>query len=463
MSNKYQMEVRTVKKYRANKFFAVLLSMMVIIALAACGGTPAVSQAESSAPAGSAQGVLESGAASAPESAPTAEKTMIRFSFDQGVGEPTQKMVDKYNESQDKIIVETVILPQDANAVHDDFVNKLASEDTSVDVMALDVVYVAEFAAADWLEDLGQYFDAATQGQYLTGTIEGATYQGKLVAFPWFTNASVLFYRQDVIDHLGVDVPTTYKGWEDLAAKAKGVEGVEYLASFQASKSEALVCNWVEYLWNHGGDVLDASGKPVINSPNNIAATNTMLNWAKTYAPQGVTTYSEPESEQVFLDGKSLVLRDWSGFWSVAQRDGSKIAGKINATVLPIGEGGTDPHSCMGGLDLVVNKYVDDAHKAAAVEFLRYMSSYDTQKEFTLVAAQPPVLKAIYEDADVLAAIPFYKDFYGVIQGGKTRPMFPQYAKMSDAIQRHVHDALSGNVEVEAALNALQVEVEALG
>ena len=52
----------------------------------------------------------------------------------------TQKIVDKFNESQDKIQVETVILPQDANAVHDDFVNKLASGDTSVDVMGLDVV-----------------------------------------------------------------------------------------------------------------------------------------------------------------------------------------------------------------------------------------------------------------------------------------------------------------------------------
>src|SRR5699024_275675 len=52
------------------------------------------------------------------------EPITINFSFDQGVGEPTQQIVDAYNESQDAVRVETVILPQDANTVHDDFVNK---------------------------------------------------------------------------------------------------------------------------------------------------------------------------------------------------------------------------------------------------------------------------------------------------------------------------------------------------
>ena len=114
----------------------------------------------------------------------------LKFSFDQGVGEATQKIVDKFNESQDKIKVETVLLPQDANQVHDDFVNKLASGDKSVDIMGLDVVYVAEFASAGWLMNLTNKIDTDAM---LDGPVEGATYGGKLVAAPWFTNSSVLF------------------------------------------------------------------------------------------------------------------------------------------------------------------------------------------------------------------------------------------------------------------------------
>ena len=438
------------------KLLAALLTATMVMSLTACGGSSATT--DTTASADTADSATEAAATEASGDAVT-----INFSFDQGVGEPTQKIVDEFNASQDEVYVNCVILPQDAGAVHDDFVNKLASEDTSVDVMALDVTYVAEFASADWLLDLGDYFDATTTDQYLAGTIEGATYNGKLVAFPWFTNASALFYRTDVLEELGVtEVPSTYEGWEALAEEAKGVNGVEYLASFQAAQGESMVCDWVEFLWNHGGEVLKADGTPDINSAANIAATQKMVDWAQNFAPEGVTTYTETESEQVFLAGKSLIIRDWSGFWSSANAEGSEVAGNVGVTTLPIGEGGTEGHSCLGGLDLVVNKYIDDAHKEAAIKFITYMTSYDTEKEMTLIAAQPPVLKAVYEDADILEQIPFYADFYDVIQGGKGRPLSPSYSKLSDAIQRNVHQALTGEATVEDALNTLQDEAKAL-
>lgn len=385
------------------------------------------------------------------------DKITLRFSFDQGVGEPTQKIVDQFNESQDKIQVETVLLPQDTNQVHDDFVNKLASEDTSVDIMGLDVVYVAEFASAGWLMDLSGKVDTGTM---LEGPVEGATYDGKLVAAPWFTNSSVLFYRQDVLDALNAEVPDTWEGWMKLADQAVGTNGIEYGADFQAAQSEALVTNWVEYVWGNGGDILDEDGNPVVNSENNIEATNIMKTLVDEYAPEGVTTYTETESEQVFKEGKCLFIRDWSGFWSSGQDEGSKVIGKIAATSLPVGPSGEESHTCLGGLDLVVNNAISDEQKEAAVEFINYMTSAETQKEMTLISSQPPVVKDVYTDEEILEEIPFYADFYDIIMTGKSRPMSPQYAKVSDAIQRNVHQALTGEAEVKSALDTLQEEIE---
>ena len=78
-------------------------------------------------------------------------------------------------------------------------------------------------------------------------------------------------------------------------------------------------------------------------------------------------------------------------------------------------------------------------------------------------SAQPPTVKAVYSDADVLEQIPFYTDFYSIIENGKGRPSSPDYSLLSDAIQRNVHSALAKEVSVEDALNALQDEAEALG
>lgn len=386
----------------------------------------------------------------------------ITFSFDQGVGEPTQKIVDAYNESQDKVQVETVILPQDANTVHDDFVNKLASGDTSVDVMGLDVTYISEFGSAGWLADLTDLVDPSVTEGMLTGPVEGATIDGKLVAMPWFTNSSVLFYRSDVLEELGAEVPTTWEGWMELADKAVGINGVEYGADFQAAQSEALVCNWVEYVWSNGGDILDKDGNPVVNSENNIEATEIMKKLVDEYAPEGVTTYAETESEQVFKEGKCLFIRDWSGFWSSGQDEGSKVTGKIAATKLPVGPSGTESHTCLGGLDLVINNNIDDQHKEAAADFISYMASPETQKEMTLISSQPPVVESVYTDAEILEAIPFYEEFVDIIATGKSRPLSPKYAKVSDAIQRNIHEALVGETEVKDAIEALQGELEEL-
>ena len=407
-------------------------------------------------------GIMGASLFAVPATVQADDTVTITFAFDQGVGEPTQKIVDKYNESQDKVHVETNILPQDANTVHDDFVNKLASGDTSVDVMGLDVTYIEEFGSAGWLADLTDLVDASLTEGMLDGPVAGATIDGKLVAMPWFTNSSVLFYRQDVLDALGAEVPTTWEGWMELADKAVGVEGVEYGADFQAAQSEALVCNWVEYVWSNGGDILDADGNPVVNSENNVEATEIMKKLVTDYAPEGVTTYAETESEQVFKEGKCLFIRDWSGFWSSGQDEGSKVTGKIAATKLPTGPSGTESHTCLGGLDLVVNNNIDDEHKAAAADFISYMASADTQKEMTLISSQPPVVKAVYTDEEILEAIPFYSDFFGIIETGKSRPMAPKYAKLSDAIQRNVHQALTGEMEVQEALDTLQGELEAL-
>lgn len=389
-------------------------------------------------------------------------RTTIRFSFDMGVGPVTQQIVDQFNRSQNEIFVETVILPQDANIVRNNFVNILASGDTSVDVMALDVVFIAEFAAAGWLQDLGPYFDRARIDEFLPGTIAGATFQDRLWAFPWFTNSSVLFYRKDVLAEIGADVPTTYAGWKALADRARGVGGVQYLASFQAAQSEALVTNWVEFIWNNGGEILNAAGEPVINSPNNIAATYIMLDMVRNFAPAGVTTYREPESEVIFLEGRSLFIRAWSGFWARANREGSRVAGNVGTTVLPIGPNGTSSHSCLGGLSLVVNRHISPTQRAAAIKFLHHMTAFETLKEFTLISGQPPVLRAVYRDPDVIRQIPFYAYFYNIIADARPRPVSPQYARLSDAIQRNIHQALTGTISVESALNNLQNEALAL-
>ena len=111
---------------------------------------------------------------------------------------------------------------------------------------------------------------------------------------------------------------------------------------------------------------------------------------------------------------------------------------------------------------MCVNAAIDDSHKDAAIKFITWLTSQETQKQMTILSSQPPAFSAVYSDPDVLKQVPFYTDFFPIISEGKSRPISPSYAKVSDAIQRNVHQALTKEVGVEDALKALAAELEAL-
>lgn len=67
------------------------------------------------------------------EEGDSSDKITLTFAFDEGVGTPTEEAIKAFNESQDEIEVQSYHLPQDANNLHDDFVNKMVAGDTSVD------------------------------------------------------------------------------------------------------------------------------------------------------------------------------------------------------------------------------------------------------------------------------------------------------------------------------------------
>lgn len=440
---------------KIKRVLSVAMAAALTLSLAACGG------GNSNTQSGGGSG---SGTSTSQSSGGSSEKTIITFAFDEGVGTPTEEAIAAFNASQDEIEVVSYHLPQDANNLHDDFVNKLVAQDTSIDIMALDVVYIAEFAAAGWLADLSDVYTDAELSAYLDGTVSGAKYNGTLYAAPWFTNASALFYRTDILEKYGItEVPTTYQGWIDVYEKLSPEDGIDYAFCYQGAQSEAMVCNWVEFLASTGASVLDDAGNPAVNTPEAIEATQIMADYIGTYAPEGTTTYAETESQQVFQEGKALTCRTWSGTWNTFNNEAeSDVAGNVGMTVLPVKNAGDTAHSCLGGLDLAVNTYISDSQLAAAKTFIKWLTSEEEEKAFCISSSQPPTVKAVYSDAEVLEKIPFYTDFYSIIEAGKGRPSSPKYAELSDAIQRNVHAALTKETPVADALNALQAEAEGL-
>ncbi len=403
------------------------------------------------------------GEASTTSSAVPAEKETIVFSFDRGVGDAVSELVENYNASQDLVTVETIDLPQNTNQVHDDFATKLATGDDTVDLFAVDKTFIPEFSAAGWLQPLDEYFDEDYMSQFISATNMASYYNGQMTAIAWFTNANMLFYRSDILEDNGLEPPKTFEELEQMCKDLTGQGGTEYGITFQGAQYEGMVCCWLEYIWSNGGDVYDENGNLTVGSQNVIDGTEFMVNLAKNYAPEGITTYQETESEQVFLEGKALFHRNSPYVWAKSNAEGSKVAGKVGYCQLPAGPDGDKGYTMQGGLSLSINVNSSDSKKTACVDFIRYLLSEEGQRIMGANYAFPPVLASSYADSEVLEASPVFDGYDKYIEDSKERPAVLDYAKVTDAIQKNIHQALTGQTDVETAISNLESELEAIG
>src|ERR1700712_1646412 len=128
--------------------------------------------------------------------------------------------IAKWNAAHPKEKVTFKEQSDQADQQHDDLVQHFQAKDAGYDVVDVDVVWTAEFAAKGWLTPLTGKMKVDTS-DLLPSTVATATYNKVLYAAPQLSDGGLLYYRTDL-------VKTPPKTWSDMmadckSAKAKGI------------------------------------------------------------------------------------------------------------------------------------------------------------------------------------------------------------------------------------------------
>ena len=157
-------------------------------------------------------------------------------------------------------------MPSDTGAYFDQLRTQFQAGGGEIDVILGDVIWPAQFAANGWIMNLSDRF--TDTDEFLPGPMQSNTYDGKVYGVPWFTDAGMLYYRQDLLEEAGFsEPPATWEELEEMAQKTAQDTGTRFV--FQGAEYEGGVCNGCEYIWSHGGNVHDPENpsKVVIDSP----------------------------------------------------------------------------------------------------------------------------------------------------------------------------------------------------
>ena len=102
--------------------------------------------------------------------------------------------------------------------------------------------------------------------------------------------------------------------------------------------------------------------------------------------------------------------------------------------------------------------------KEAAIEFVKFLTSPEMQKDQAIVNSLLPTRPAVYDDAEVLAANPYYGPLKSVFSGGAVaRPSTVSadlYNDVSTAYFTAVNQILTGQKEAGAAVAELGAELQ---
>lgn len=347
--------------------------------------------------------------------------------------------------------VEIQRTPDDATQRHQLYVQWLNARVGRPDVLQLDVVWTAEFAAAGWILPLDRF--RPSTGDYFPAALEADLWQGRLFALPWFMDVGMLYWRTDL-------VPRAPASLEELArfARAGMSETVPRGIVWQGARYEGLVTVFLEVLGAFGGEILSRDGRVAVASPEGVRALEFLRRQIGGIAPPEVLTWHEEEARFAFQNGTAVFLRNWPYAWPLLNEPGSKVAGRFGVAPMPASPGGR-PSAALGGAQLAINAH--SRHPELAWRLIAFLTAPEQMLERARVAGQYPPRRSLWSDPRLAKALGVpLRDVRKILESATPRPVTPVYNELSETLQIHLHRALSGQTSSEEALRQAAREME---
>ena len=384
-----------------------------------------------------------------------AQTTLRIFTGGQQRPDVMRKIADEYEKRTPGVKIEVEVGGATSEQQQQYLNTVLASKDSALDVILIDVIRPAQWAAAQWAEPLDAFLGAdkdKIMARYLPAYREANIVGGKVIALPYFADAQFLYYRKDLLEKHGVQPPKTWAELQAAAVKIQGAEGNPNLSGFQTAGApiEGTVCTYLVPMWGAGGALTDAGGKLNMNTAE---SKRPFQLWADLKAanvtPSSLAEIPTDRIRQNFQAGNLLFGMTWGYVWQRAENDpDSLVKGKVGVIPLP-GFTADKASTCIGGWQLAVSSF--SKHKKAAFDLTMYLSSPEVAKMQAIAASHLPVFAETYTDPDVLKANPWFAQALPVVQTARSRPVSPSYPRVSEIIRTNMNAFLAGAKTADAA------------
>jgi sorbitol/mannitol transport system substrate-binding protein len=388
-----------------------------------------------------------------------------------------QKLSSGFEEQHPDIDLEWVVLEE--NVLRQRVTTDIATEGGQFDVMTIGTYEVPIWAAQGWLEPVGDLGEGYEIKDVLEPVREGLSYDGTLYALPFYAESSMMFYRRDLFEEAGIEVPEQpswqdVRGWaEQLHDPGSELYGICLRGKPGWGENMAFVSTLVN---TFGGQWFNNDWEPQLDSEPWQEAVNFYVDLLSNYGPPGASSNGFNENLALFSTGKCAMWIDATVaagmLFNPAQ---SQVADKLGFAQAPIDK---HPKGSNWLWSWALGIPASSDAKDAAKTFITWATSKDyiemVGESEGWVAVPPGTRTSTYERAEYQEAAPFAgfvlkaietadpiettaepKPYSGVQYAG-----IPEFQAIGTQVGQMVAAALTGQMPVEQALSAAQRSTE---
>jgi len=296
-------------------------------------------------------------------------------------------------------------------------------------------------------------------------------YNGKRYGIPYDGDIHLMFYNTTIFEKYNLQPPTTWDEYLETCKiitegeKGSAEAGSEvYGCGIMGMKVPLiLIGTFLSRVAGFGGQFLDAEGKPVINSAENVAALEHLIK-EMPYAIPDPKAVGFDEMLGPWLTGRVGMVEFWTDLGQMTDNpEQSKIMGEWSVAPMPVqGEKGKVSAPMNAGWGVGLSSLAKN--KECALEFMSYIMRPETTLELNkVVGGLDPMRYSTFDD-------PAFQEHvtktladaakYAVTNNAVPWPRDAKWWDMQEVLNENLSLALNGDITPQQALDDTQAAWE---
>ncbi|MDO4973746.1 MAG: extracellular solute-binding protein [Eubacteriales bacterium] len=370
-----------------------------------------------------------------------------------GSGMDGTNFVDKFEAENPGIKLNLEVVSW--NDVHQVVDTRIANNNAP-DILNLDTF--SEFLPDNLLLPVTDYCSDELFDDFFPAFMQDFLVDGTYWAVPDLASARALYYNADILEQVGVEVPTTWAELEDVSQQIIDFyDGEIYPWGVDMTTDEGQAC-FAYYAWGNGGGFTDENGAWALNSDENVEAVEYVVGLVnKGFTNPNPATQTRYDLQDMFAAGKLAMLIAPNQVPTYIKDKGGDI--NFGTAGIPAAEGKTA--ASVGVKDVMMAFRDDEADQDARNAAIgKFMEFFYRPENYVGWVSMEDFLPAVNSAVEALVeANPSFAAWLDVLAGCKFYPTsMAEWAQVRQGVTTVEQEALNGG-DVRTLLDALQAEI----